>query len=98
MKLVGKISGFLRIFSNKSLAAENGNKQIESDANLKKANDLILEELAFVQNQLECANVVFNAQTNLDLIESSIYHIDSLEKKYNYLLKEARRRQLKNVF
>lgn len=99
MKVVGRLNYFIQsirgVFSKRNDLKKN--KDVNIDANLERANDLILEELESVQNQLRCANVAFNVQTNFDLIESSIYHIDSLEKKYNYLLKEVRRRQLKGV-
>ena len=55
-------------------------------------SDKILLELAEVKNQLEHAQLLFNSQTNLDLIDSCIYQIDSLEAKYNYLIKEARKK------
>ena len=47
------------------------------------SNNEILMELAEVKNQLEHAQLLFNLQTDLDLIESFIYQIDSLEAKYN---------------
>ena len=56
----------------------------------------ILEDLALVQSKLEQAYVVFNLQTNIDLIESAIYYIESLESRYRYLIKQARKMQLKN--
>ncbi len=59
------------------------------------SNNEILIELAEVKNQLEHAQLLFNLQTDLDLIESCIYQIDSLEAKYNYLLKEARKHGIK---
>ena len=59
------------------------------------SNNEILMELAEVKNQLEHAQRLFNLQTDLDLIESCIYQIDSLEAKYNYLLKEARKHGIK---
>ena len=59
------------------------------------SNNKILIELAEVKNQLEHAQLLFNLQTDLDLIESCIYQIDSLEAKYNYLLKEARKKGIK---
>lgn len=55
----------------------------------------ILEELALVQNKLERAHVIFNFQTDIDLIESLIYYIESLESRYNYLIKRAREMHLK---
>lgn len=57
----------------------------------------ILEELLSVQSQLERAHVIFNFQTNIDLIESSIYYIESLESKYNYLIKRARELQIRRA-
>ena len=60
--------------------------------------DKILLELEEVKNQLEHAQLLFNSQTNLDLIDSCIYQIDSLEAKYNYLIKEARKKGIKNDF
>ncbi len=59
-------------------------------------SDKILLELEEVKNQLEHAQLLFNSQTNLDLIDSCIYQIDSLEAKYNYLIKEARKKGIKN--
>ena len=59
------------------------------------SNNEILMELAEVKNQLEHAQLLFNLQTDLDLIESCLYQIDSLEAKYNYLLKEARKHGIK---
>lgn len=61
-------------------------------------SDKILLELEEVKNQLEHAQLLFNSQTNLDLIDSCIYQIDSLEAKYNYLIKEARKKGIKNDF
>lgn len=72
----------------------NKRKSISFDETEKRN---ILEELALVQNQLERAHVVFNFQTNLDLIESSIYYIEALESKYSYLLKKAKEMRLNCV-
>ena len=52
-------------------------------------------EIAKVQDQLIQAQLLFDTQTNLDLIESCIYQIEALEVKYNYLIKEARAKGLK---
>ena len=55
----------------------------------------LLEEIEEVKIMLEQANMEFNSQTNSDLIESCIYNIEALEKKYNYLIKEARRQKIR---
>ncbi len=81
----------------KFLNTTNSINSISAHFDEEQNNNLLLEELDLVQNQLAQAHVVFNSQTNVDLIESSIYYIDSLETKYNYLIKEARKRQLKCV-
>lgn len=60
-----------------------------------KNDNSILMEIAKVQDQLVHAQLLFDTQTNLDLIESCIYQIESLEVKYNYLIKEARAKGLK---
>ena len=71
--------------------------QVVSDISKYLEDDKIsVEELAELKNQLENAQLLFNSQTNLDLIDSCIYQIDSLEAKYNYLIKEARKKGIKN--
>lgn len=55
----------------------------------KLENNLVFE-LAEVREQLLRARVEFDTLTNLDLIESCIYQIESLEVRYNYLIKQAR--------
>ena len=85
MKLIEKISNLLAIV-NQYFRKNN------------VSSDKILLELAEVKNQLEHAQLLFNSQTNLDLIDSCIYQIDSLEAKYNYLIKESRKKGIKNDF
>lgn len=85
MKLIEKIRNLLSII----------------DQYFKKSNvhsDKILLELEEVKNQLDHAQLLFNSQTNLDLIDACIYQIDSLEAKYNYLIKEARKKGIKSDF
>ncbi len=50
----------------------------------------LLVEMQSVKAQLDQARSSFELQTNLDLIESNIYEIESLEVRYNYLIKQAR--------
>ena len=50
--------------------------------------DEILCELINIKDQLKHAYCVFNLQSDLDLAESSIFFIKSLEIKYNYLIKK----------
>ncbi len=82
MKLIEKVRNLLAII-NQYFKKNN------------RHSDKILLELAEVKDQLEHAQLLFNSQTNLDLIDSCIYQIDSLEAKYNYLIKEARKKGIK---
>ena len=99
--LVALLQKFLSKKQDEAKVVENGN--IEETKQFVdfygEFNELekrtILEELALVQDKLEQAHVMFNFQTNFDLIESSIYYIESLESKYNYLIKRARELRLK---
>lgn len=56
----------------------------------KATPDKLVVELAQVKEELLRAQVEFDTLTNLDLIESCIYQMESLEVRYNYLLKQAR--------
>ena len=50
----------------------------------------ILFALKYVQMQLECARKSFEALTDENLIDSCIYEIISLQRKYAYFLNIAR--------
>ncbi len=56
----------------------------------KAPPDKLVVELAQVREDLLRARIEFDTLTNLDLIESCIYQMESLEVRYNYLLKQAR--------
>lgn len=55
----------------------------------------ILDEIREVKENLKCATSEFNLQTETELIESSVFLIRALEKKLNFLLKEARQKNIK---
>ena len=61
---------------------------------VEKENLEILEDLEDIRLKLIQANTEFNIHTNSDLIESAIYNLESLETKYNYLIKQARKRKI----
>lgn len=56
----------------------------------KTEGEEILQALRQVQLQLECARSAFEALTDENLIDSCIYEIISLQRKYAYFLKAAR--------
>lgn len=111
MKISDRLNGFLLMVQKFLPKKQSASKLVDCRKveELKKPADFcneltnfdeiekkkILEDLALVQSKLEHAHVVFNFQTNIDLIESSIYYIESLESKYSYLIKQARKMQLK---
>lgn len=65
-------------------------KPIQSKFASRTPRNKILDDLCDVQEQLEQARTLFDILDNKDLIESCIYQIESLEVKYNYLIKQAR--------
>lgn len=62
----------------------------------KRDKHLLLEEIEDIQDRLTAARNTFDMLTDSDLIESCIYQIESLEVKYNFLLKQARGLGLKH--
>ncbi len=56
--------------------------------------DRLIQDIQEVQEELLQARVAFDLLSHRDLIESCIYQIESLEVKYNYLIKQARQRGL----
>lgn len=54
----------------------------------------LMTELEEVKDELLRARIEFDTLTNLDLIESCIYQLESLEVRYNYLIKQARQKGL----
>ena len=64
-------------------------------AEMERKRCEILEEIEEVKSKLKHANTEFNSQTDFDLIESCIYNIESLETRYNYLIKEARKQKIR---
>lgn len=58
--------------------------------NLMTEGEAILLAIRQVQLQLECARSSFESVTDEALIDSYIYEIISLQKKYEYFLKTAK--------
>lgn len=57
---------------------------------LMSEGEAILTAIRQVQVQLECARNSFETVTDETLIDSYIYEIISLQKKYEYFLKTAK--------
>ncbi len=99
MNICEKFSGiFITIQKIMSKKAEKVKLNEEDKfylAEMERKRCEILEEMEEVKAKLKHANTEFNLQTDFDLIESCIYNIESLEKRYNYLIKEARKRKIR---
>ena len=55
----------------------------------------LMVELQETHRLLENARQRFDLETNFDLIEVAILEVDALERKYSYLLKEAKKERLR---
>ena len=49
--------------------------------------DILIEEINLTKQELETAYSHFENVIDPDLISSSIYHINSIQERYKYLLK-----------
>lgn len=63
---------------------------------LRMEGEEILSALRQIQLQLECAQSAFRDVTDDALIDSYIYEIIALQKKYEYFLKAAKEMGLTN--
>lgn len=63
---------------------------------LRLEGEEILSALRQIQRQLECAQSAFKDVTDEALIDSYIYEIIALQKKYEYFLKAAKEMGLTN--
>lgn len=62
----------------------------KSEAEIR--NQQIMDDIADVQLQLKSAHCRFEHALDDEMVESTIYEIESLESRYGYLLKQARAR------
>ena len=65
---------------------------------LMTEGEAILAAIRQVQEQLECARSAFDTATDETLIDSYIYEIIALQKKYEYFLKTAKELGLTNGY
>lgn len=54
----------------------------------------LLEQLRETSRQLGAVRSCFESETNFDMIDSYIMQLDALEKRYSYLLKQARKEHI----
>ena len=65
---------------------------------LMTEGEAILAAIRQVQEQLECARNAFDVAIDETLIDSYIYEIIALQKKYEYFLKTAKELGLTNGY
>ena len=51
------------------------------------ATDVLIQEINMTKSELETAYSHFENVVDPDLISSSIYHINSIQERYKYLMK-----------
>lgn len=61
-----------------------------------ESNERLLEDIREVARQLEFAKAKFEFESDGDLIEATIYEMESLNARYRYLIKLAKSRQIKS--
>ncbi|AFK85643.1 MULTISPECIES: DUF2508 family protein [Thermoanaerobacterium] len=57
---------------------------------IDEENNALINEVKNTMRQLKDAEMYFQSVTDPDLIDQAIYNIESLRKKYTYLLKKAK--------
>ena len=55
-----------------------------------KTSEVLLQEINLTKLELEAAYSHFENVVDPDLISSSIYHINSIQDRYKYLLKQLK--------
>lgn len=50
----------------------------------------IVEDIERVQLEIKAARSHFDFQTEFELIDADIYHLNELEARYNYLIKKSK--------
>lgn len=65
---------------------------------LMTEGEAILSAIRQIQIRLECVGNSFEAATDASLIDSYIYEIISLQKKYEYFLRKAKEMGLTNGY
>lgn len=77
--------------TNKEIPAENEDNIMGIFSSFRKkkptATDILKEELNLTKAELDAAYSHFENVVDPDLISSSIYHINSIQERYKYLMK-----------
>ena len=63
-------------------------------ADEKTDEELLLEDIRAVCRQMDAARARFEMEHDEDLVEASIYELESLKARYRYLIKRAKREKI----
>lgn len=75
---MGPIYNFLKTLSSQSNDCQHDE------------NSILINEVQRTMRQLKDAEMYFQNVTDPDLIDQAIYNLESLRKKYRYLIKKAK--------
>ena len=65
------------------------------DVILQEKAKRLFKEFKYLYVQMQCTEMWFQMEEDEDLIEASIYQIESLRARYRYLLKKAKDNNIK---
>ncbi|MDI6605492.1 MAG: DUF2508 family protein [Thermoanaerobacteraceae bacterium] len=68
----------------------NALKELSFTKEVKDENYLLVNEVKQTMRQIKDAEMYFQNVTDPDLIDQAIYNLESLKKKYIYLIKKAK--------
>ena len=63
----------------------------------KTSDDALLEDIRSICRQMDAARARFEMEQDEDLVEASIYELESLKARYRYLIKRAKKEKLSEV-
>ncbi len=79
------MEGIINLFSKPIIKAKQKEK-VQPNPN----RQVLLDQINATKIQMGAIRCCFDLETNFDLIDSYIMELDSLEKRYSYLLKQAK--------
>lgn len=86
------MEGITAILSRLPLAKQREKERAEAEA--AQTRDELLQALRETSREMSAIQSCFDHETNFDMIESYIMQMDSLEKRYSYLIKRAKREHI----
>jgi hypothetical protein len=63
----------------------------------KTSDEALLEDIRTVCRQMDAARARFEMEQDEDLVEASIYELESLKARYRYLIKRAKKEKLSDA-